>query len=108
MQQLTYDGVLTHKGIQKVQPEEFRRLVFEPKNASPAELAQWKVEHKKRVTNGWLDAQGAFYGLWDHTDTRAARLRFLQKLANMAPDKRIVRAPTSCFIPTCTWSVTNP
>lgn len=86
-QKLTYDGALNYKGIQQAQPEEFMRLVFAPENASHNELVLWKVEHKKRVTNLWLEAQAAFYDFWFPSGSREMRLRNLQEHAS---EKRLV------------------
>lgn len=38
-QRLAYDGSLTHKGVERVDPDEFKRLVVEP-DAYPADLAR--------------------------------------------------------------------
>jgi hypothetical protein len=62
-QGLVYNGKLTYKGNEPVQPEELRRLIIEPSGVSAQELAEWKVEHRKRVTLLWLETQNHFYGL---------------------------------------------
>lgn len=62
-QAFMYDGKLTRNGVERVAPDELKRLVLEPKHASPAELAAWQVEHKKKVTHVWMDAQTGFYNL---------------------------------------------
>ena len=73
-QKFEYYGKSTHKGVEEVDPDKCKRLVIEPKDADPAELARWKVEHKKKVTNLRLDAQILFYGLYLFSGSREDRL----------------------------------
>lgn len=104
-QRLSYDGKLTHKGIEQVEPDEFKRLIFEPRDADPVDLARWKVEHKKKVTNLWLDAQCKFYGLYSGFHARQDRIKDLRKWLSSG---RVSILMTSNFAPESAWHETIP
>ncbi|ROV93298.1 hypothetical protein VSDG_06845 [Cytospora chrysosperma] len=73
----------SYKGIEQVSPDDFRRLVIEPDGEDPAELARWRVEHRKTVTKLWLDAQIMFYGLPLLPETREYRLKVVRNWMKM-------------------------
>lgn len=82
-QKLIYDGklVTVHDGVEAVEPDEFRRLIFEPKDASAEELALWTVEHKKIVTKAWLRVQLYFYSVYTPCDSRTDQVDYIRRLS---------------------------
>lgn len=72
-------GIFTCDCVPRAEPDEFKRLIIEPTDASPEDLAQWRVEHKNTVTNRWLDVQCKFYNLWRLGGTKDDCIMYLRK-----------------------------
>lgn len=73
-QKIGHDGMPNFNAVEQASLEEIKQLVLEPKGVSQEELAEWKVLHKKRVTNSWPAAQCRFYNIYESSSTRQSRI----------------------------------
>lgn len=94
-----YDGALTVNGFGRVEPDEVKRLIFEPKDASTLELAEWKVEHKKTATKAWLFSQLLHHGARHCYYTSMGKNLMLKELRELALDELVSARLVLCQSP---------
>ncbi|KAL7627917.1 hypothetical protein AAE478_002112 [Parahypoxylon ruwenzoriense] len=100
-QGFNYNGILTVKGIPRVEPLELKRLIFEPARATPEQLYGWSQEQLRIVTKPWLEAQARHYGmvLGSVDNYQRDELRELLRREAVKPDFDDIRRQYRAFTP---------
>ncbi|KAI1099378.1 hypothetical protein F4804DRAFT_85437 [Jackrogersella minutella] len=96
-----YNGMLTVKGIPRVEPQEIKRLIFEPKGLDPSAQHEWRSEALKTVTKTWLEAQARHYGvmLGSKDNYQKNELQDLLRRESLQPDFGDLQRQFNAFTP---------
>ncbi|KAK6957972.1 hypothetical protein Daesc_000764 [Daldinia eschscholtzii] len=96
-----YNGRLMVNDIPRVEPAEIKRLIFEPRGASPEQLHEWREELFRVAIKPWLKAQIRHYGMtlgYTDNSSKDELLEILRK-ESLKPDFDDISRQYRAFMP---------